>query len=285
MEAAMFNLFLHELRSRRSAILGWGIGIALFGILIIMIFPDFEGQLEGFNIEEIELYQVMGNFGEFATFKGFVSAEMFTFMPILLGIYAIINGTGTLAGEEDSGTLEPLMSLPLHRWQLVATKALALGIALFLILAIVSIGEVIAFNALPSGTDVSGVEAVDLVVATLAIWPLIMVFATASMFLGAFMPSRRLAATVATILLIATYLANNLTEMVSWLETLKPLFPFNYYNGREILESGLNTGDLLTLLVASLLLFGLTLLSFQRRNVTVGAWPWQRAQIPSQAEA
>jgi ABC-2 type transport system permease protein len=250
-----------------------------------MIFPDFEGQLEGFNIEEIELYQVMGNFGEFATFKGFVSAEMFTFMPILLGIYAIINGTGTLAGEEDSGTLEPLMSLPLHRWQLVATKALALGIALFLILAIVSIGEVIAFNALPSGTDVSGVEAVDLVVATLAIWPLIMVFATASMFLGAFMPSRRLAATVATILLIATYLANNLTEMVSWLETLKPLFPFNYYNGREILESGLNTGDLLTLLVASLLLFGLTLLSFQRRNVTVGAWPWQRAQIPSQAEA
>jgi ABC-2 type transport system permease protein len=281
----MFNLFLHELRSRRTAVLGWGLGIAAFGILIIMIFPDFEGQLEGFNIDEIEFYQVMGDFGDFASFKGFVSAEMFTFMPILLAIYAIINGTGTLAGEEDNGTLEPLMSLPLHRWQLVTTKALALATALFLILVVISIGEVIAFNALPAGLDLGGVGAADLVVATLAIWPLIMVFATLSLFLGAFMPTRRLAATVATIVLIATYLGNNLTEMVDWLETLKPIFPFNYYNGQSILESGIDNGDLLVLLGASTLFFVLTMVSFQRRNVTVGAWPWQRAQIPSHSEA
>ena len=140
----MFNLFLHELRSRRTAILGWGLGIAAFGILIIMMFPDFAGQLEGFNVDDIAIYQAMGGFGELSTFKGFVSAEMFTFMPILLAIYAIINGTGTLAGEEDNGTLEPLMSLPLHRWQLVATKTLALAIALFLILAII-------YQSIPSG--------------------------------------------------------------------------------------------------------------------------------------
>lgn len=281
----MFNLFLHELRSRRTAILGWGLGIAAFSILIIMIFPDFAGQLEGFNFDDIELYQLMGDFGDFASFKGFVSAEMFTFMPILLAIYAIINGTGTLAGEEDSGTLEPLMSLPLHRWQLVTTKALALAIALFLILVVISIGEVIAFSALPAGTELGGVGAVDLVVATLAIWPLIMVFATLSLLLGAFMPSRRLAATVATIVLIATYLGNNLTEMVDWLEALKPIFPFNYFSGQSILESGVDTGDLLVLLGASIFFFVLTLVSFQRRNVTVGAWPWQRAQIPSHSEA
>lgn len=281
----MFNLFLHELRSRLTAILGWGLGIAAFSILIIMMFPEFAGQLEGFNIEDIAIYQAMGDFGELGTFKGFVSAEMFTLMPILLAIYAIINGTGTLAGEEDNGTLEPLMSLPLHRWQLVATKALALAIALFLILAIISIAEVIAFNALPADLDVSGVEAADLVVATLAIWPLIMVFASLSLLLGAFMPSRRLAATVATVVLIATYLANNLTDLAKWLETLKPIFPFNYYNGLNVLESGMDSGDLLILLSASLLLFILAMFSFQRRNVTVGAWPWQRAQIPSQSEA
>ncbi len=281
----MFNLFLHELRSRRTAILGWSLGIGAFGILIIMMFPDFAGQLEGFNVDDIAIYQAMGGFGELSTFKGFVSAEMFTFMPILLAIYAIINGTGTLAGEEDNGTLEPLMSLPLHRWQLVATKALALAITLFLILAIISIGEVIAFNALPADLDVTGVEAADLVVATLAIWPLIMVFATLSLWLGAFMPSRRLAATVATVVLIATYLANNLAELANWLEMFKPIFPFNYYNGLDVLDSGMNSGDLLALLGAAALFFVLTLVSFQRRNITVGAWPWQRAQIPSQSEA
>jgi ABC-2 type transport system permease protein len=150
---------------------------------------------------------------------------------------------------------------------------------------IISIGEVIAFNALPADLDLGGVEAADLVLATLAIWPLIMVFATLSLWLGAFMPSRRSAASVATALLIATYLGNNLAEMVSWLETLQPIFPFNYYSGKSVLESGMDTGDLLVLLGATLLFFTLTIISFQRRNVTVGAWPWQRAQIPSQSEA
>ncbi len=280
----MGNLFLHEMRSRRTAILGWGLGIALFGILIIMIFPDFEPQLAGFNLDEIELYQIMGDFGDFASFKGFVSVEMFTFIPILLGIYAIINGTGTLAGEEDNGTLEPLMALPIPRWQLVATKALALGLALLVILLIISAGEVIAFSALPPDTNVGEVEALDLVVATLAIWPLIMVFATLSLFLGAFMPTRRLAATVATIVLIATYLANNLVHQVNILETIQPLFPFKYYSGQSVLESGVATGDLLFLLGAMAFFFVLALVSFQRRNVTVGAWPWQRARIPIQSE-
>lgn len=281
----MFNLFLHELRSRRTAILAWGLGIALFAVLIISIFPDFEGQLEGFNIDEIEFYQVMGDFGDFATFPGFVAAEMYIFIPILLAIYAIVNGTGTLAGEEDNGTLEPLMALPLRRWQLVTTKALALSLALILILLIISIGEVIAFNMLPSDVDVRGVEAVDLVTTTLALWPLIMVFAMLSLFLGAFMPTRRLASTVATVILIASYLGNNLTELVVFLKDIKWLFPFNYFSGQQVLENGVDTSDLLVLLGMTLAFFILALVSFQRRNVTVGAWPWQRAKIPSEVKA
>lgn len=281
----MFNLFMHELRSRRTAILAWGLGIALFAILIISIFPDFEGQLEGFNIDEIEFYQVMGDFGDFAKFPGFVAAEMYIFIPILLAIYAIVNGTGTLAGEEDNGTLEPLMSLPLRRWQLVTTKAIALGLALFLILIIISIGEVIAFNALPSDVDVGGVTSANLVTTTLALWPLIMVFAMLSLFLGAFMPTRRLASTVAAVILIASYLGNNLTEMVDFLKDIKWIFPFNYFSGQQVLENGVDTGDMLVLLGMTLVFFVLALVSFQRRNVTVGAWPWQRAKIPSEVKA
>jgi len=281
----MFNLFMHELRSRRTAILAWGLGIALFAVLIISIFPDFEGQLEGFNIDEIEFYQVMGDFGDFAKFPGFVAAEMYIFIPILLAIYAIVNGTGTLAGEEDNGTLEPLMSLPLRRWQLVTTKAIALGLALFLILVIISIGEVIAFNMLPSDVDVGGVTSVALVVTTLALWPLIMVFAMLSLFLGAFTPTRRLASTVATVILIASYLGNNLTEMVEFLKDIKWIFPFNYFTGQQVLENGVDTSDLLVLLGMTLVFFVLALVSFQRRDVTVGAWPWQRAKIPSEVKA
>ena len=265
--------------------MGWGIGIAIFGLLIISIYPQFEGQLDAFNIDEIEFYQLIGDFGDFAQFPGFVAAEMFVFIPILLAIYAITNGTGTLAGEEDDGTLEPLMALPLHRWQLVTTKVIALGIALFAILLIGSAGELMAYVMLPSDVNLGGVGASDLLVATIALWPLIMVFASLSLFLGAFMPSRRLAAAVATLILVITYFGNNLSGMVEFLEKIKWIFPFNYHNGQAVLENGVDIGDALVLLGISLVFFLLALISFQRRNVTVGAWLWQRPQIPGEVRA
>jgi ABC-2 type transport system permease protein len=85
-----------------------------------------------------------------------------------------VNGTGTLAGEEDSGTLEALMALPLRRWQIVLSKGVALGIALLLMLLIVGGSAVISMNALPTDIDTGGVGAGDLVLATFATWPLIM---------------------------------------------------------------------------------------------------------------
>ena len=275
----MLKLFLNELRARRGAIIGWGIGLAVFGGYIIILYPQFAEPLSAFNLDDIAIYQVLGNFGDFASFPGFLSAEMFTFLPVLLAIYAIVNGTGTLAGEEDSGRLEPLIALPIPRWQVVLSKALALGTAVFIILLIVSAALAIAYNALPSDVDTLGVEAVDLVLTTLAVWPLVMVFAMLSLFLAAYLPTRRIASTVAMIVLIVSYFGNNLGNLIEALQDLQFLFPFYYFNGLDIMTGGVVTGDLLILLGATMAFLVLALLSFQRRNVTVGAWPWQRARI------
>jgi hypothetical protein len=42
---------------------------------------------------------------------------------------AVAHGTGTLAGEEDSGRLELIVALRIPRWQIVAVKALAWRLA------------------------------------------------------------------------------------------------------------------------------------------------------------
>ena len=38
--------------------------------------------------------------------------------------------------------------------------------------------------------------------------------------------------------------------------------------------------DVLVLLGVALVAFSLGLVFFQRRNITVGVWPWQRGKIP-----
>jgi ABC-2 type transport system permease protein len=254
--------------------------MAIFAGYIIVLYPEFAEPMAAMNLEDISIYQVLGNFSDFASFTGFVSAEVLTFLPLLLAIYAIVNGTGTLAGEEDNGTLEPLMALPLPRWQLVVSKAIALGLALLLILMIVGLAMAVSVNTLPADVDTGGVTSIDMVVVALAVWPLVAFFAMFSLFLGAFMPSRRSAATVATVLLVFGYFGNNLASLVDWLERIQPLLPFHYLDGADLMKSGPDPQNTIILLAAGGISLILALVFFQLRNVTVGAWPWQRAQIP-----
>jgi ABC-type transport system involved in multi-copper enzyme maturation permease subunit len=68
--------------------------------------------------------------------------------------------------------------------------------------------------------------------------------------------------------------------MVSSLEPLKPLFLHTYLDatGRSVTQ-GQQLGDVVVLLIVGLVAFTLALVFFQRRDVTVGAWPWQRGKM------
>jgi ABC-2 type transport system permease protein len=276
----MLRLLLYELRARRTAVLGWGIGLAVFAGYIIVLYPQFAEPMAAMNLQDITLYQVLGDFSDFASFTGFVSGEVLTFLPILLAIYAIVNGTGTLAGEEDNGTLEPLMALPLPRWQLVMSKAIALGLSLLLIVVIVGLAMAVSFNTLSADVNTGGVAAGDLVIAALAVWPLVAFFAMFSLLMGAIAPNRRTASVIATVFLVFSYFGNNLAGLVDWLKRIQPLLPFHYFGGATLLKDGLDARDTLILLAAGVVSLLLALVFFQLRNITVGAWPWQRARIP-----
>ena len=275
----MLNLLRYELRARRWGILGWGLGLALFGFYIVILYPQFAPQLANFDLGNIEFYQMLGDFSDMASFAGFLSAEMFTWIPIMLGIYAIVSGTGALAGEEDSGTLELLLALPIPRWKLVLVKTVGLALTLFLILLLLGLGIVAGFSTLdPEAVDLGGITAADLMIGVLSLWPLLMLFAAIALFLGAYLPNRRTAAWVAILLLVFSYFGNNLAAISKPLETLQPLYPFYYFNTSTVLTAGPDSQNLLILSAATLLFLALTFISFQRRNITVGAWPWQRAR-------
>jgi len=174
-----------------------------------------------------------------------------------------------------------LLALPLPRWQVVLSKALALAIALLLILVVVGLASAAAFSTLPADLDTGGVFGSSLVIAALGTWPLLLFFAMLSLFLAALMPSRRYASITAMIILVVSFLGNNLSGLVAWLQDLQFLFAFKYYEPSALLTDGMNVDNSLFLLAASLVFLGLALFTFQRRNVTVGAWPWQRGRVPA----
>jgi ABC-2 type transport system permease protein len=271
----MLNLLWHELRSHRAAIIGWGLGLCFFPVVYVGLYPSFAEQLPNFQeMMDLPIYQALGI--SMASFEGYMASTVNNLVPVILAIYAISSGTSTLAGEEESGRLEMIAALPLPRRQIVLAKALALALSLLLILAIVSAGAALTLAAI-GGQITSTVTPLGVFTGLLAAWPLVTAFGMISLFLSAFASSRRIALALSAAVVIASFLGNNLAGMVDALDAIKQLFLFYFYDSSaEGLINGQDPVNLLVLGVVALAALGLAIFFFSRRDLTVGAWPWQR---------
>jgi len=277
----MRNLLKYELKSRIGAILGWGISLALFGLIYITIYPEFRDQF--FSLGDSSLWKAMKF--EIGTFEGFLASIVVQLIPVYLGIYIIINSTDTLAGEEDRGILEMLLSLPIPRWQIVTVKATAISIASFVILVLSGLGSAVALQSVKAIVE-TNVTPGSLFLIILSGWPITFVFIMIGLFLSAYLPNRRSAAALMTLFFIASYLAENLTNFVPSLGKFRCLTLFTYFDSSaDVFTKGVQTGDILTLFALAAIFFVLAVLSFERRDVTVGASPLQRKKMNRKQES
>ena len=271
----MLRLLWQELVFRRNAIIGWSLGLCFFPLVYIAIYPSVADEMAG--LADLEIYQAMGM--SLGTFPDWVGSILIVFMPLVAAIYGIINGTGTLAGEEEDGRLEMIVTLPLPRWQIVVAKAIAFIISSIIMFLVVAVVSVFVFQAIESQVETE-MMAMDLFTAVLMAWPIVFAVGMLSMFLAAFCANRRFASIIAAAVLVVGYFGNNLAASTSALEPFEPLFLFNYLDasGTAVME-GQAAGDMLVLLAVGLVSFALALFFFQRRDLTVGLWPWQRARV------
>ncbi len=64
------------------------------------------------------------------------------------------------------------------------------------------------------------------------------------------------------------------------LKDVQKIFLFYYFEATaDALENGQQSGNVLIILAAMLVAFGLAIFFFQKRDLTVGMWPWQRAKM------
>jgi ABC-2 type transport system permease protein len=272
-EVTMGSLLWYELRSRWEVILGWGLGLGGFGALYTSVYPQVAEQMGAFA--DLPFSQIMGL--SLITYEGYLASTVINYLSILLGIYAITAGTGTLAGEEESGTLELLVTTRLARWQLVTAKAIALMVVVFLVLVLGGFGSMLAFNAVADQVETT-ITGVHVFMGVLYALPVVVALLMLALFTGAFLPSRRIALMVMTLIFVVSYFGKNVAGMVETLEWLKPLSLFTYQStDPAIFTAGPAIGDVAVLAGVSLGFFLMALWSFDRRDLTVGRIRWQRA--------
>ena len=264
----MATVFRYTLRRFRGQILGWGIALALLGLLLVSMYDTIAAQREQLqNMLELyppELTAFFGDFSSFAAPEGFMSVEFFSYMPLILGIFGVLMGSGLLVSDEESGTLDLIMAHPVSRTALFLGRLLAFVTATVAILAIAWLGLTVpmTWSSMDLGWGRVWLPLLSLLAEVL-------VFSAVSLLLSMLLPSRRMAAMTGGVVLVASFFITGLANINENLETAARLSPLTYYQTQDAF-AGLNGTWLAGLLAAAVVLAALAWWCFQRRDIRVG---------------
>lgn len=271
----MWNLLKHELFSRWLAILGWGLGLTGFASIYISVYPDMQEEMA--SLGNLAIYRVFGL--DMGSFAGFMGTVVVGIVPLFLGVWVVMASTAAVAGEDDDGTLELIVAMPLPRWQIISMKALAHAIALLGIVLLLSAGSGAVLGYIGTTTEVD-VTAGQMFIAMLSTYPMQLGFFAIGFFIGALFPSRRLAVAAMSVVFIGSYLIQSILNLVDGYEFLAPLSLFTYVDSTaDAFTQGPNYGDMAILFVIAAVFFVAAGLVFERRNITTGQWAWQGGQV------
>lgn len=263
------NVFLKTLRDRRRGLFFWGLGLVLLAVMMAAFFPtirDMPSMADYIEALPAELMAMFGgDFGDYTTPEGFLNAELFFLMyPLLLLVFTIGFASGAIAGEEEKGTLDLLLSYPIRRWQLVLEKFAAMAVSLLGIATVFWLALLIAGAVIDMGLSPLRLGAACFAGALIAI-----VFGALALAVGCATGKKALAVGVTGALGFLTYIVNALAPMVDWLEPFRKLSPFYYYSAADPLSNGLDLGHAALLLGLALVFLAVALVTFQRRDLSV----------------
>lgn len=265
----MITILRNAFARSRGAILGWGISLGLYGLFLVQFYDTLAKQ-QAQILQLLQSYppELMAFFGDVATVVtpgGYLNLEFFSYAPLLVGIYAVLAGSGLLADDEEKGTLDLWLAQPVSRTGFFVGRLLAFVAAATGIMALTWVGFVVG-KRWSESFDLGGGE---LALPFLSLLAVMLFFGAFALLLSLLLPSRRLAAMVAGLALVASFFVNGLARIDENLEKVSKFLPLHYYQGGDAV-AGLNGEWFFGLLTVAALFTWLAWWRFERRDIRVG---------------
>jgi ABC-2 type transport system permease protein len=263
----MWAEFKHTLRRLRGQMIGWSIGLALYALMMVSLF-DSIADIEGFE-EMIASYppELMAFFGDMvgiSTPKGYLDVYYFSYMALIIGIYAVVVGAGLLVGDEEKGILDLVMAHPVSRTALFWGRSLGFVVATLVILLVSWLSWV-----LPAGSTGLDLTWIEFLRPFVPLFGQLLLWGTLALLLSMLLPSGRMTAMLSSGLLIANFLVGGLANINEDLKAVVEFTPMYYYQGGKAID-GIDWGPLAGLLAASLVFALLAWWRFGQRDIRVG---------------
>lgn len=259
-------LWLETWRDHWRSIAGWAIGLIALVAVMMAVYPSIRStsaSMEEYIQAMPEAFRSMFRLTDYSSGPGYLGAELFSFMvPMVFIGVGVTWGAAATAGEEQAGTADLLLALPVSRDRVIVTRMLAL-VALLLGLALVMWAALVV-----------GAEAAELTVggggllaASLMSGLLGCLFAALALLVGALTGRRGAALGVSIAAALAAFLVYTLGPLVDWLEGAVRYTPFQWAYGNEPLRNGFDLGYTALTLGLTVGLSIAAAVAFRRRDI------------------
>lgn len=259
-----------SLADARRGLVGWALGLAALVGLTMAMWPAYsealilDGTFERMMEDMPPAMRALTGQVDLASAQGYVASQLFGFLlPLLLIIQAVGWGAAAIAGAEERGHLETLVSLPLSRRRVLLERwAAAVGCSLVVgaVVAVALVGGALAVDL--------GVAVGDLLGAVAATVLLAVLLGAVALAVGAATGRRAAAITVGALVAVAAWFVDSFAPVVDTLEPLQVTSPFYWAYAGDAVSAGLPPGGTAALVATIAVLVVVAVVTFERRDLT-----------------
>lgn len=263
----MRSVYLKTLYDRRFFVLGWGIGLAALGALMVSFYPAMhqDGTIDALVASMPEAFKgLIGNLSDLSSFDTYLASQLFDIrLTLIVGIMAIVLGLGLSVADEEKGELRTLLSLPLSRTKVMVQKWLGmvtilLGTLLGLLAGIYGVMPFV------DGAVIEPTQTLRL----LAMTALMMVtYGTIPFAIGLATGKRAAATGVGVGVIIGSFILSTFGQAVDWLSDYEKFSLLHYFPAVDIVKGSIAASDAAVLGSLTIILLVLAFVRFRARDV------------------
>jgi ABC-2 type transport system permease protein len=210
-----------------------------------------------------ELMAFFGDTSQLFTPGGYLDTLFFSYISIIIGIFAIMACASMLAGDEEKGILDLVLAYPISRAKLFFARLGAFAAATILILFISWLGFI-----LPLPKTTMNATPLEILLPFISLFGLLMFIGMLTLLLSLLLPSQQWAAMISGIILVASYFLTSLSRLSENLRPIEKYFPMHYYQGGRALTD-MNWGWFGILIAFAIIFAGFAWWLFERRDIRV----------------
>jgi len=251
-----------DLRLRRRSAIGYSIGMALYSLVVVALYPSFKNSTSLNSLSGSTAAALFGVTGKLTSPGGWLNGNIYgNFFPLIMLLLTIGYGAAALAGQDEDGTLALIAALPIRRRAIVLQKVWAMAVQALLLAATVTVCVVIG-RGFQLAVGAGGAAATSLALMLMGLD-----FGLITMAIGAATGRRGTALGIASALAAASYLLSSLAATISAIRPGRYLSLFYWSVGNDQISRGVSPADYTVLIVVGLCALAASVAAFRRADL------------------